>query len=268
MFDLPECASLDLELDAGWLTVWFNQPEKRNPLTNERIDDLIRLCEGLNGARDVRGVTFRGRGGVFCAGGDLKTFKTVFQGGGTPADVMETSIKAARMMDAVNALPQVTVMAVEGAAMAGGFGLVCCGDVVVADANARFSLTETMIGLAPAQICPFVLQRLGAREGRRLMLLASSLKGEEARNAGLVDTLVEGTEELDAALAGVGKQVRRCAPGAVAETKRLILTLPQLLRDEQLRVAAESFAERIMCEEGREGIASFFEKRTPQWADG
>jgi isohexenylglutaconyl-CoA hydratase len=267
MSGLPETGALDLELDEAWLTVWFNQPEIRNPLTDERAGDLRALCNALEDRRDIRGVVFRGRGGIFCAGGDLKSFKSVFQGGGKHEDVVALSLGGAELFDAVNRLPQVTVMAVEGAAMAGGFGLACVGDVVIADAEARFSLTETMIGLTPAQISPFVLQRLGPREGRRLMLLASTLKGQEAAEVGLVDTIVSGPEAMAAEIAGIRKQVARCAPGAVAETKRLILTLPKLSRQEQARMAAESFADRMMSEEGREGIASFLEKRKPGWVE-
>ncbi len=267
MRDLPQTEALDLEMDRGWLTVWFNQPEIRNPLTAERVRDLLTLCDTLTTRRDIRGVTFRGRGGMFCAGGDMKSFKAVFQAG-RHEDVVSMSLEGAALFDAVNTLPQVTVMAVEGAAMAGGFGLACVGDVVIADAATRFALTETTIGLTPAQISPFVLQRLGAKEGRRLMLLASALRAEEAVAVGLVDTVTDGTDAMDTAITAIRKQVERCAPGAVAETKRLILSLPSLSRDEQKQVAAEGFAERMLSDEGREGVASFLEKRKPKWAEG
>ncbi len=268
MSDLPKSEAIDLEHDGGWLTVWFNQPEIRNPLTTERVRDLLVLCAALEDRRDIRGVTFRGRGGIFCAGGDLKSFKAAFHGGGSREDVIRLSLEAADLYDAVNALPQVVVMAVEGAAMAGGFGLTCAGDVVLAEAEARFALTETMIGLTPAQIAPFVLKRLGSREGRRMMLLAARLDANQAQAVGLVDSVVSGAGELEAEIATIRKQVERCAPGAVAETKRLIREMPDLSRDEQKRIAAESFADRMMSDEGREGIASFLEKRKPKWSEG
>ena len=267
MTDLPQTEALDLEYEAGWLAIWFNQPEARNPLTRERIGDLKAVCAAIADKRDIRGVTIRGRGGVFCAGGDLKAFRSVVQGDANRDEIIAMSLEAAALFDAVNTLPQVTVMAVEGAAMAGGFGLACAGDVVIADEAARFSLTETTIGLTPAQISPFVLQRLGAREGRRLMLLASTLGAAEAQSAGLVDTVVAGPAAMDAAIQAIGKQVRRCAPGAVAETKRLILTLPTMERQAQARAAAESFADSMVSDEAREGVASFLEKRKPEWAE-
>jgi isohexenylglutaconyl-CoA hydratase len=249
-----------------WLTVWFNQPEIRNPLTGERVKALLALCAAIRDDRGIRGVVFRGRGGIFCAGGDLKGFRAAFDGELGRDDIITMSLEAGALFNAVNALPQLTVMAVEGAAMAGGFGLACAGDVVVADAAARFALTETTIGLSPAQISPFVLQRLGARDGRRLMLLAQSLTAQEALETGLVDRVVADAAAMDGELEGICRQLQRCAPGAVADTKALILAIPALSREEQMQRAAENFADRMVSDEAREGIASFLEKRKPHWA--
>lgn len=267
MANLPQTDALDLEREAGWLTVWFNQPEIRNPLTADRVKDLLAVCEAIRDDREIRGVTFRGRGGIFCAGGDLKTFKSAFQGDLSRDAIVAMSLEAGALFDAINTLPQLTVMAIEGAAMAGGFGLTCAGDVVVAEKAAKFALTETTIGLTPAQISPFVLQRLGLREGRRLMLLAESLSAEQARQVGLVDRVVAGMAELEAEIAAIQKQLRRCAPGAVADTKALTLAIPKLSREEQMRQAAENFADRLVSDEAREGVAGFFEKRKPRWAE-
>ncbi|MEM7544716.1 MAG: enoyl-CoA hydratase-related protein [Pseudomonadota bacterium] len=262
--ELPTTTALDLELAEGWLTVWMNEPEIRNALTAARGNDLRAVCAALQDRRDIRGVTFRGRGGQFCAGGDLRAFREVFQGGARRDDVVALSMGAADLFDAINALPQVTIMAVEGAAMAGGFGLVCVGDVVIAEAGAKFALTETQIGLVPAQIAPFVLQRLGAREGRRLMLTAAKLDAAAAQAVGLVD---EVTTDMDAVLAAMEMQVKRAGPNAVALTKSLILTLPALDRADQAALAAERFADAMLSDEGREGVMSFAQKRKPGWAE-
>ncbi|MEZ5812207.1 MAG: enoyl-CoA hydratase-related protein [Rhizobiaceae bacterium] len=266
MAGLPETSALDLELDGGWLTVWFNEPERRNPLSETRSRELMAVCEAVAPDRGIRGVTFRGRGGVFCAGGDLKAFSAVFQEGGDRAATVAMSREGGLLFDAVNALPQVTVMAVEGAAIAGGLGLACAGDVVIVERTAKFSLTETMIGLSPAQIAPFVIQRLGLRLARRLMLTGAAFDGDGALQHGLADVVADGADGVDAAVAAVRAQVLRCAPGAVADTKRLILGLAGLSRAAQIDLAAEIFADRIHSQEGREGVSSFVDKRKPGWA--
>lgn len=266
MTGLPETSAVDLELQDEWLTIWFNEPEKRNPLSQERSRDLLAVCEAIAGRRDVRGVTFRGRGGMFCAGGDLKAFRSVFQGTGDREATLAMSRQGGHLFDAINELPQVTVMAVEGAAVAGGLGLVCAGDVVVVERATKFSLTETMIGLSPAQIAPFVVGRLGLRLARRLMLTGAAFDGTEASEIGLADDVADGEAGIDAAIKTVCEQVLRCAPGAVADTKNLVLALSGLSRPEQIELAADVFADRIHSDEGREGVSSFVEKRKPKWA--
>lgn len=267
MTAFPDTKALDLEFEQGWLTVWFNEPESRNPLTAERASELLALCAHLRARPDVRGVAFRGRGGVFCAGGDLKAFGRIFGGGEDPLEaVLRLSREGAALFDAVDQLPQPTVMAVEGAALAGGFGLACLGDVVIAEESAKFALTEVRIGLTPAQIAPFVMRRLGPARARRLMLLGETLRGVEAAAAGLVDELATGTAGVDAAIARIRAHAQGCAPGAVAEIKALLGALPGLAREEEIEAAAGCFARTLLSEEGREGIAAFVSKRKPAWA--
>lgn len=266
MAELPETSAIDLDLDDEWLTVWFNEPEKRNPLSEARSRDLLDVCEVLADRRDIRGVTFRGSGGVFCAGGDLKAFSSVFQGTGDREATLAMSREGGLLFDAINELPQVTVMAVEGAAVAGGLGLACAGDVVVVERATKFSLTETMIGLSPAQIAPFIIARLGLRLARRLMLTGASFDGTGAGEYGLADEVVDGADGIDEAILAVRKQVMRCAPGAVADTKKLIHGAVGRPRSEQIELAANVFADRIHSDEAHEGVSSFIEKRKPRWA--
>ncbi|MEL6977165.1 MAG: enoyl-CoA hydratase-related protein [Pseudomonadota bacterium] len=268
MTAFPDSNALDLEFDRGWLTVWFNEPAIRNPLTAERAGALLALCAHLQDRPDVRGVTFRGRGGVFCAGGDLRAFGRIFGGGEDPLEaVLRLSREAGALFDAVDALPQPTVMAVEGAALAGGFGLACLGDVVIAEESAKFALTEVRIGLTPAQIAPFVARRIGPARARRLMLLGETLRGVEAAAAGLVDELVTGAAGVDAALARIRAHALGCAPGAVAETKALLRAPRGASREQEIEAAARSFAGALLSEEGREGVAAFVQKRKPAWAE-
>lgn len=263
---LPVSDHYELEQAGPWLTVWFNAPQARNPLTTERVRDLLSLCATLRDS-DLRAVVFRGRGGVFCAGGDLKAFQGVLQGSASHADVVALSLQAADLFDAVAGLPQLTVMAVEGAAMAGGLGLACCGDMVLAEETARFALSEVRLGLTPAQIAPFVAARLGMRAARRLMLSGESVSGERARDIGLTDRLVP-SGGMDAALDELRRRMAPAAPQALAAIKRQLADLPRQSRSEQRQAAAESFASALLSDEAREGIAAFLEKRKPRWAEG
>jgi isohexenylglutaconyl-CoA hydratase len=218
--------------------------------------------------RAVRGITLRGKGGVFCAGGDLKGFKANYQGGAQSVEHVAASSRAAgEMFDLINEMPQVVVMLVEGAAIAGGLGMVCTGDVVAVTRDAKFSMTETTLGIPPAQIAPFVAQRLGLRTARRLMLTAARFDGAEAGRLGLADHVADDVAGLEEVEADVKSQVMRCAPGANAATKEIVLATRHLDRNDMLDLAARGFATCMLSDEGREGVASFLEKRKPAWAE-
>tara|TARA_R110002096_G_scaffold144429_1_gene301357 strand:- start:686 stop:1504 length:819 start_codon:yes stop_codon:yes gene_type:complete len=266
MTSLPNPQTLDLQLENEWLTIWFNQSEKRNALTDELRSDLQTVLTSVRNDRGVRGITLRGRGGVFCAGGDLKHFQSDFQAGASLADIRVMSRDAAAIMDAVNTAPQVVIVLVEGAAMAGGFGIACCGDVVICEDKARFAMTETALGLSPAQIAPFVIQKLGYAVARRLMVTAERFDGSRALALGFADFTAPNVEELEAIEAEIRSRVLRCAPGAIAETKELIRQLPALGREDAIEAAADNFARRMKTDEAKEGISAFFDKRPAKWA--
>jgi isohexenylglutaconyl-CoA hydratase len=166
------------------------------------------------------------------------------------------------------ALPQTVVVAVEGAAFGGGLGLMCVGDVVLATSDARFALTETTLGIPPAQIAPFVAARVGVARARRLALTGVRFDGREAARIGLVDIVCDDPEALDASLAKLLADINRCAPKASAATKRLLLASVTTPRDRLLDEAAEAFAQALRGEEGREGVTAFLEKRRPRWVEG
>ncbi|MCF6263816.1 MAG: enoyl-CoA hydratase-related protein [Xanthomonadales bacterium] len=267
MSKFESCDTLELELDRDWLTVWLNRPKARNALSGKMIAELHHVFSCLKDNCNIRGVSMRGRGGIFCSGGDLKGFKTVLQGGGQSLeDIARISRQNGMLFDLINEAPQVVVMLVEGAAMAGGLGILCCGDVVVVTQDAKFAMTETSIGIPPAQIAPFVVERLGLKTARRLMLTASRFTGEKALHMGLADHLAADAAHMELIEAEIKKQVRQCAPKANAVTKQIVLATRHADRASMIELAGTSFAQCMLSEEGHEGIAAFFEKRKPIWA--
>ncbi len=258
--------TLILSREAGWMTVRFNQPQIKNPLTREMTADLRAVIAELESDRTVRGVTFRGEGHTFCAGGDLKAFHRISRGQVSKDEIASFSRDAGDFLRRLDSLPQVTIMLVEGACMAGGFGLASCGDVVLAHRDARFSLSEIRIGLVPAQIIPYVVNRMGRRNARRFMLTAASVDGAEAARLGLADFVAADTESLEGLEQQLREQVLRCAPGAVADTKALLHSSGRHASEDYIDAAAAAFATRMLGEEAREGIAAFVERRKPAWS--
>ncbi len=264
---MSENSVLAAERDGHWLTLWLNSPENRNALSDEMVAALV---TALTEARDdltLRGITLRGKGNIFCAGGDLKSFSKMASGNLSAEEVSDFNLSAGRLFQLVETMPQVVLVLVEGAAMAGGLGLACAGDVVAVTRDARFALTETMIGIPPAQIAPIVVNRVGLAEARRIMLTGARFDGNEAARIGIADHVAVDSTGLDEFERTVREGVMRCAPGANAATKDILMAASRLGREELMRFAADHFARCLLSEEGREGVASFLEKRKPAWAD-
>ena len=249
----------------GWLTIRLNRPEVRNALSEEMVVELTEALHAAAADPALRGVTLRGEGQVFCAGGDLKGFQSIFQAGNDEGAVARSNEGGGELFNLINELPKFVLILVQGAAMAGGFGMVCAADAVAVTKDAKFALTETTLGIPPAQIAPFVAGRLGLRTTRRLMLSAARFDGAEAKTLGLADYVAEDVAGLDAVEAEIRKGVKRCAPGANAITKDILLKTRELSGAEMRAYAGRGFAKAMLSDEGREGVASFIEKRKPRW---
>jgi isohexenylglutaconyl-CoA hydratase len=266
MTNLPKTEKLILDLNKGWLTIWFNSPENRNALSSQLTTELVAVLNAVKDDRSVRGITMRGKGGIFCAGGDLKSFSASQSGGATHEAMAVMNREAGDMFDLIMGMPQVVIALVEGAAIAGGLGLMCCADIVAVTKDAKFALTETMIGIPPAQIAPIIVGRVGLPKARRLMLTGARFTGAVTPEYDLSDFVVDDVQGLETVEAQIIKGVMKCAPGAIGATKEILMATPHLDREAQKRFAADKFATAILSDEGKEGILSFIEKRKPDWA--
>lgn len=267
--DLPQTQTLLLNLERGVLRVTLNRPEAKNALSLTMLGDLARLFDALRDRPDVRAVVLRGAGGNFCAGGDLKE---MMAGGlrppkdGEPDPIVEYSRNFGAMLRKAGALHAVVIAICEGAVLGGGFGLACVSDIALAHADAKFGLPETTRGLPPAQIAPFVVERIGLTQARRLCLTGAQFHGSRALDLGLVHEVFASEEELQAKLGDTLMQVLGCAPQANAVTKDIVLGVARMDMDALLDDAARKFAACVRGAEAPEGIAAFIQKRRPKWA--
>src|SRR4029077_19795063 len=179
----------------------------------------------LRERRDIKVVILRGAGGTFCAGADLKNMEQSFSEkpkAGERDPVALNNREYGTFLEMVNTTPQVVVAAVEGYAIAGGFGLLCVSEVAIGAEHAGFAMSETAIGIVPAQIAPLVAARMGVPQTRHLALTAARLRGRDALRRGIAHLLVKDSAALDAKLEEVLKQINRRAPLANALTKAVV----------------------------------------------
>ena len=266
MQNLPDTSKIQTELQTGWLTIWLDSPESKNAIDRTMIADLLAVMNAVREDRSIRGITIRGKNGVFCSGGNLKNFNAMQAPGVTQADVAAMNREIGDVFVALNEMPQVVICLVEGAAIAGGLGMMCCGDVILATEDAKFSLTETMLGIPPAQIAPYVVARVGLPMARRIMLTGARFKGGRAQAYGLVDEIAADIAGVEAIENEIKQGVLKCGPNAIAATKHIILSSRDKSGDEMMDHAANIFAACMLSDEGKEGISSFVEKPKPNWS--
>lgn len=264
----PETKTLLLREERGVLHLTLNRPEARNAMTPEMLSEIGAVFAELKGRPDLRAVVLRGAGGTFCAGADLKNMmggmKPPQPGEADPLVAMNRGFGS--MLRAVEAAPQVVIVVCEGAALAGGMGLVCVSDIALAHNDCKFGVPETARGLPPAQIAPFLVQRIGLTKIRRLALTGAQFRGAEAKQLGLVHETFGSDEELQQQLDETLKQVLGCAPNANALTKAILMNVGKLDMDAVLDDAAQKFATCARSPEAVEGITAFMQKRAPKWA--
>ena len=165
----------------------------------------------------------------------------------------------------VAALPQPLIARVQGNAFGGGVGLACVADVTVGAAGASFGLTETRLGVIPANIAPYVIARMGGARARQVFMSGRVFGAEEAARLGILSRVVA-AEALDAEIEAEIAPYLAAAPGAVRAAKALLNRLAGEVTEEEVDLAIAALADRWETDEAREGLAAFFEKRKPGWA--
>lgn len=262
--------SIDLQRRGEQMWVTLNRPETRNAMSAQMVEELEKFTRRVRDDRSIRTVVLRGAGEHFCAGGDLNEMLQLASQAGDPAQARMTvtlrSRSFGRLLEEIDTLPQAVIAVVHGAVLGGGLGLACVADVTLADPNVKFRLPETSLGVPPAQIMPFVLRRVGPSHARRLAVVGGAFEAAQALEMGLVHEVASDARPLHLLTAETIERVRRCAPGALAATKRLVRVGQERTLAEALDEGAEVFADAVASAEGREGLAAFAQKRLANWS--
>lgn len=250
------------------LHVTLNRPDKRNAMSLEMVEELSACLSACSTDNGIRAIVIRGAGGHFCAGGDIGDMAHARQqaAAGEPHAYVNFNRRFGGLLEQVNAQPQVVVVVLEGAVLGGGFGLACVADIAIALPDCQFGLPETGLGIIPAQIAPFVVQRIGLTQARKLALTGARFNGAAALQLGVVHDLAT-SETLEAQLNGYLTQIKRCAPKANSATKQLLLEVGIKPMEQLLDDAALAFSQAVTGSEGREGTLAFMQKREPGWAE-
>jgi methylglutaconyl-CoA hydratase len=253
-----------VEKKHGVARVTLNRPEVRNAFDDSLISQLQRAFDDIGGDPSVRALVLAGNGPAFCAGADLNWMKRM-AGYGYEQNLADARALA-HMLSTLDRMPKPTIARVHGPAFAGGTGLVAACDIAVGTAEAKFCFSEAKLGLSPATISPHVLRAIGERAARRYFLTAEVFDAKEAFRIGMLSVL---TDDLDPTIDELLKHLLAGGPEAMKKIKDLVRTVSGAPVDDALVAeTAKRIAEIRVSPEGKEGIASFLEKRKPAWSRG
>ncbi len=247
----------------GVARLTLNRPETRNAMSQPLMRELRAAARQLVADDSVRVIVLTGAGDVFSAGGDLKGMSQ--QAANTRPGRLADATEFATVLLELDRLAKPLIGRINGSAFGGGLGLISVCDIAVGLAESTFRLSEVTLGLIPATISPFVVAKIGVPNARRIMLNAHKLDGAAAARVGLLDVVVRTVEELDEEVEREVTATLQCAPGAVAEAKKLIRFVSTHAAEENLEYTATALADAWETAEIREGIDAFLHKRKPNW---
>ena len=257
---------ISVETKGGVGRVTLDRPEVRNAFDDALIARLTETFTELDRDSSVRAVVLAGNGPAFCAGADLNWMKRM--SGYTYDENVRDARALAEMLSTLERMDKPTIARVHGPAFAGGTGLVAACDIAVGTPEAKFCFSEAKLGLSPATISPYVMRAIGARAASRYFLTAEVFDAQEALRIGMLSALVPAAE-LDKTIDALLAHLLAGGSAAHARIKDLVHDVAGRPIDDELKAdTARRIAEIRASEEGREGIASFLEKRKPKWVSG
>ena len=255
-----------IKVQLGESMAWINldRPEVRNALNAELIHELTEVFDWLNSRDDIRVIILKGNGKAFCAGADLEYMKAMagFSYNQNLADAQNLS----KLFQTIYFCNKAVIVDVHGACIGGANGIIAAADIVIAEKETKFAFSEVRLGITPATISPFVVQKIGNTAAKELMLTGRRFTADEAKAFRLVNVVVSEAEMIDAERQ-YNEHFMHASPDAIAECKNLLRMVSGT--DDRFNPifmqTSVAIANQRISKAGQEGMAAFFEKRKASW---
>ena len=241
---------LKVEREGAVLRVSLNRPEVRNALNDQMIEAVTKVFTTV--LPEIRVIVVSGEGSVFCAGGDLEWMRKA--AGYTEGENIADALKVSKMFSAIRDCRAVTVASIHGAAMGGGCGIIAACDIAIAAEDTKFGFSEVKLGLIPATISPFVIDRIGKGHARALFVTGEVFHSDHALAIGLVHEVAH-SGERDLTVNRKIRAILAAGPKAIVGAKALVNDAP-LSADE----TAKRLAVARASDEGKAGVSAFLKK--------
>jgi len=257
-------ASVQTSVEDGIASLRLCRGKQMNSLDADTARAIRDAVEAF--ARDdaVRVMVLAGEGRAFSAGGDFNWVLTWPE-----LDAITRHAGADALMGAVQAIydfPKPSIARVHGAAVGGGIGMMLACDFVVAVSSARFGLTSVRNGLLAAIAIPVLIETVGPRVARQLLMHGGTFDSATAQRIGIVDQVVE-DDRLDATVAALAQELKLGAPSVQTLIKKLVTQIDAISHDSGAAdILGAHVANQSVTEEALEGMSAFLAKRKPKWA--
>lgn len=253
-------ARVDLQVDDASATIMLDRPDKLNALNPEMLNALEETANELEKSQSVRVVLMKGAGArAFCVGADIQAWSSL-----EPLDMWRDWIREGhRVFRRLARLPQPVIAVLNGYTFGGGLELALSADLRLAAEEAELSMPEVTIGAVPGWTGTQSLPALiGPARAKEMILTGRRVKAEEAERWGLVNEAVP-KEELSARARAMAEQIAQNAPVSVQIGKQLI----DAATGNSAGLALEALGGGLVSttQDAKEGVASFQEKRPPQF---
>ncbi len=243
--------------------VRLNRPDGANAVSEAFARELREVMIEIEFDDDVRAVSVTSEGKVFCAGGDLKEFHS--QGPDLPKHGAKLLVDFHAALYKMNRMAKPFVAGVRGAAGGAGLSLVGSFDLVVSGESSKYTMAYTRAGMTPDGTSSYFIGRhIGLRRMLDLTLTNRVLDAATAESWGLVNRVVP-DDDVDAATAELAAELAAGAPFAVGHAKQVIYNGFEQPLESAGEFEASMITAAMATADGREGIASFVEKRSPNW---
>lgn len=250
----------------GLATVTMNRPEVHNAFNADMIAELTECYKQLNADKSVRIILLQAAGKSFSAGADINWMKGMVNA--TQEENKKDSENLAQLLRTINFCTKTTLAKVNGLAFGGGVGLICCCDIVIAEKNAKFGLTEAKLGLVAAVISPYVIDAIGMRKARRFLQTAEVFDAEQAHKMGIISEIVE-SAELTNKTEDIIKALSDTGPNAKEISKKLVMSVVGRTVAQQKKIdeyTTQVIAAVRVSDEGQRGLKAFLDKQKPDWS--
>ncbi|MCF6300138.1 MAG: enoyl-CoA hydratase-related protein [Proteobacteria bacterium] len=265
MFKKYKTINLKYDKSTGVSRVTMSRPDVHNAFNEDMIRELTECFESLNNDSKTKIIVLQSTGSSFSAGADVNWMKSMITA--TEAENKLDSQKLAKLLRTINFNTKPTIARVQGLALGGGVGLICCCDIVIASDQAKFGLTEAKLGLVPAVISPYVIDAIGIRHARRYFQSAEIFDANKALNMGIVSE-VYAESALDEMLERQIKFLSTTGPNAKEICKKLVVSVVGRTLAHQKQIdeyTTQVIAAVRVSSEGQKGLNSFVNKESPDW---